>query len=118
MKRDPDLVRDILLAVEANDDVPMGWMNLEIEGRNQQELAYHVQILHEAGLLVAQDLSSIGSYDWRPRRLTAEGHDFLDAARSDTVWQEAKKRLGDVGGFALEVAKPLLIDILKQRVGL
>jgi len=70
MKRDPDLVREILLAIEKSDDEPMGWIDLELPDRSAVEVAYHVQLLDEAGLLVAQELSTMGGYDWKPKRLT------------------------------------------------
>ncbi len=89
MKLDPDLVRQILLKVE---EFPFdgSFHDVEIEGRTEDEITYHVMLLHEAGLLEALDLSSHSGVCWKPKRLTYNGHQFLDAARSDTVWQKAK----------------------------
>jgi len=42
-------------------------------------------LLHEAGFIEAMDLSTLGGICWKPTRLTYNGHEFLDAARSDTV---------------------------------
>lgn len=116
MKRDPDLVRDILLAVEASDEIPMGWIDIEIEGRSQQEVAYHVQILDEAGLLTAQDLSSMSSYDWRPKRLTAAGHDFLDAVRDPKIWRSTKEGALGAGGWTLELLADLAKGFLRKQI--
>ena len=59
MKLDHDLVRDILLAIEASNGNPLGWITLEIPDRTKTELSYHVQILAEAGFIEAQDLCHI-----------------------------------------------------------
>ena len=59
MKRDMDLVRSILLAIEANQNDPFDWIDLDIPGRSPWEVAYHIMILAEAGLIEAQDLSSM-----------------------------------------------------------
>jgi DNA-binding transcriptional ArsR family regulator len=63
VKLDKDLVRDILLAVEASDEDPRGWIDLSIEGQDKRTLSYHVQLLSEAGFIEAQDLSCMAPMD-------------------------------------------------------
>ncbi|MBM3765701.1 MAG: DUF2513 domain-containing protein [Acidobacteria bacterium] len=54
-----------------------------------------------------------------PLRLTWEGHEFIDASRSEPVWATAMKRTGDVGGtLSLGLLKTLLDSILKSQLGL
>lgn len=57
MKRDMELVRKILFAMEEVpfDGEPM-WPG--IEGYEDQEITYHVMIMHEAGLIYAVDDST------------------------------------------------------------
>jgi hypothetical protein len=54
--------------------------------------------------------------DWRARRITYAGHEFLDASRSDTVWNKAKEKvLTTTGALTLEgmkVALPLIVKAL------
>jgi|SRR5665213_1496089 len=64
MKLDKDLVREVLLQVEASPD-PMGWVDITVDGHSEEEIAYHVQILDEAGFLEAEELTSLDGYDWR-----------------------------------------------------
>jgi hypothetical protein len=45
MKRDLDLVREILLAVEASDEIPLRWVELDHLGRPDSEIAYHVVLM-------------------------------------------------------------------------
>jgi hypothetical protein len=111
-----DLVRQILFKME---DLPMtgGWHDLEIEGHTEEEIIYHVRLMDEAGLIEAQDLTTLASVDWRPKRITNAGHEFLDAARSDTVWNKAKdKMLTTAGTLTLEGMKVALSSMLKALV--
>jgi len=113
MKRDMDLVREILLKME---DLPMksGWYNIHIDGRSEEEIIYHVRIMHEHRLIEAADLTTKNGVDWRPKRLTYEGHEFLDAARSDTVWTKAKdKAISATGTLTLEAMKVALPAVVK-----
>lgn len=109
MRFDKDVMREILLAVEASDEDPRGWMNISIPGVSLPEFSYHVQLLAEAGMIEARDLSSNDYYDWRPRRLTYTGHELLDAIREPEIWRltkETAKKAGVAGVQALfEIAK-------------
>ena len=118
MKRDMDLARSILFAVEENEEDPLGWIELDIPDHSAEEVAYHVMILAEAGLIEAQDLSSMDGFDCKPKRLTWYGHEFLDAARSDTLWERAKKEtLKQTGGLSLDLLKAALLHLGKQALG-
>jgi hypothetical protein len=89
MKRDMELCRELLLKVE---ELPFDgrFHDVAVEGRSDEEITYHIMLLDEAGLIEAEDLSTLSSICWKPKRLTYSGHEFLDGARSDTVWQKAK----------------------------
>ena len=78
MKLDKELVRQVLLATEASDEDPQGWTTLELPDRSLLETSYHVMLLDEAGFLTGQDLSSLDGLEWQPKRLTYQGHEFLD----------------------------------------
>jgi len=65
-----------------------------------------------AGLVAAIDMSTTGGIDWGATRLTWEGHQFLTAARSDTLWEKAKKlTLEKTGGLAFEFLKTALMKV-------
>ncbi len=118
MKRDVDLIRQILLIIEEADDGATKWVDLEIPDRDKVDVAYHVMLLSQAGLIVAINLSSKDGVDWRPRRLTWEGHEFLDAARDEAIWQQAKAKIESVTGSAgLGTLHSLLIRLGGQALG-
>jgi hypothetical protein len=109
MKRDLDLVRKILFETERKPS-PRGLVNLQIPGYSEEEVSYHVKLLADAGLIEAQDLSTMHGFSWQPKALTWEGHEFLDAARNDTVWNRTKDEVKEKGGtVSFEVLKHLLI---------
>jgi len=84
MKRDMDLVRQILLAIEDKGGHPHGWVDLEIQGHTAEVVAHHVLLLQDAGLVVAQNLTTMHGFDMKPKRMTWASHEFLDAAKNDT----------------------------------
>lgn len=103
MKMDKDLVREILITIEDSADDPRGWITLELEGYSANHVSYHVQLLDEAGYIEAQNLSSLGKdgYEWQPKRLTFQGHEFLDTIRDNELWRRTKDTAKDlsIGGL-------------------
>ena len=117
MKRDMDLIRTILIEVEKLPPEP-GFHNVSVPGYTEEEITYHVELAHEAGLIEAVGLTSLDGVCWKPRRLTYQGHQFLDAARSDTVWEKAKNTLlSTAGTITLEGLKAALPEIVKKLMG-
>lgn len=116
MKRNMDLVRQILLEIE-EQPFTSKWLDLEIDGFTREEITYHVMILYEAGLLEAVNLTTHGGIDWRPTRMTWEGHEFLEAARDDSRWQRAKSTMMEkAGGITFEVLKQLLMNLMMNQI--
>jgi hypothetical protein len=118
MKRDMDLVREILLQVEASSQVG-GWIDLELKGHPPEEVAYHVMILSEADLIRAYDVSTLGEFCWKPSSLTWHGHEFLDASRNDTVWKKTMDFVKEKGGSVpFEVLQALVIRFTAAYFGI
>ena len=127
MKRDMNLIRDLLLAVEGYTDEE-GTPGEEVVASltkdgayTEFQVNYHADLLREAGLILASEMSSAGSdtsvfiFD----RLTWEGYEFLDNARDDTRWNQVK-RLAEqkTGALSFEVVKSLLVQLAKSAAGL
>lgn len=121
MKRDMDLVREILLAVEASES-PDGWITLELPERAPAELSYHVMLLHEAGMLIGMDLSTLDGTEWQPERLTYQGHEFLDTIRDSEVWKRTKAGAEQAGvasvAFVWDLAKAYGKQVIGERLGI
>lgn len=120
MTRDMDLVRKILVAVEARNE-RFRFSELTIDGYEPSEVSGHLEILAEAGYVEIENQTSMDtSYrKFSPKRLTWDGHEFLDSVRNDSVWTEVKKKVTSQGGaLPLEVIKALAIAALKAHLGL
>jgi uncharacterized protein DUF2513 len=117
MKRDMDLVREILIAIE-NALFDGGPLQLTPpENYSPDQVAYHIMLLHQAGLIYGFDFSTDVAPDWRPGYLTWEGHEFLNAARDGGRWARAKALvLEKRGGLMFEVLKQALVYEMKKRV--
>ena len=115
MKRDMELVRELLLAVETDTGDPREWVEIEMPGRSRQEISYHVQLLAEGGFLEANDASSHGGYDWQAQRLTWQGHEFLDTVRDAGIWREMKEGARKAGSMSLQFLWEVGKGVLKQE---
>ena len=116
MKRDMDLAREILLAIEANEKATgHGVIRIDMEGRTRDEISYHVKQLYQAGLIEAVDASSSSGLHWAPRCLTWSGHEFLDTAREPSRWAKAMQVAKDKGGvLSFDVLKIVLAELVKR----
>lgn len=118
MKRDMDLARQIMLELEQGPSFGE-WVKIAPTGWSEQEVTYHVMLLAKAGLIEADDVSEFESTNWVANNLTMQGHDFLDAAKNETIWQKAKKYVQDRGGtVTFEVLKVVLAQAALKQVGL
>ena len=121
MKLNKDLVRKILLAVEAHEE-PEGLVALEMNKPSAEMISYHVRLLDEAGLLDAIDTGGMNCFKWQPTRLTYEGHEFLNIIRDDEVWELIKTGAEKVSSTSLnlmlELGKIYGKQVLKVRTGI
>ena len=114
MKRNLELVRKILLAIERSEQT-QGTLSIEIDGFDPETVSYQVKLLAEARLIEANDLSTMYQFEWKPRSLTWAGHEFLDAARNDTVWNKTMTKLKDQATTVpFEVLKAVVMQTFKE----
>lgn len=116
MKRDLDLVRTIMLAVEESPKPQYPDVSTP-EGYDEETFEYHVGLLGQAGLLETRDTSTLGGVSYRIKSLTWKGHEFLDAVRQDTVWEKTKSSLGaQITSVGLEVIKGVANNLVVQQL--
>lgn len=107
MKRDMDLVREILLKIE-KQYISTAIYDLEIEGYDMATVAYHCKILHEAGLISAYKAQYANNEIWSfvVGSLTWKGNEYLDKVRDNSVWEKTKDTIKQKG-------LPLIFDTIK-----
>ena len=116
MKRDMDLVREILLQIKNHDAKPSSWQ-VEIEDRDPDEVGEHLRLLVERGLVRGVHAGSGGHIAYLDPELTWEGQDFVEAAEDDTRWQRAKRTVLERGGaLVFEVLKQALFELAKGQM--
>lgn len=130
LKRDMDLIRSLLLEMEAGkvvflvvaEDVgetigiaPEDTLPKEEAAR----LEMHLDLLEDAGLVEFQR-GSAGL--WRVVRITWAGHEFLESVRDGEVWKRVKLWVEKVGNGSLavilELTKAAAKTVASERLGM
>jgi hypothetical protein len=120
MKRDMDLVRTILLNLEAQAGgfAPAGFT---VRGYDQQVIGHHIWLMEQGGLLTAEDVTAQGDTApiALPGTITWQGHEFLAVTRNDRVWRKLKTELKDRGlSLPFALIQQLAIKIAASLAGL
>jgi Hypothetical protein (DUF2513) len=117
MKRDWDIIRDVLLALEDSDTPNPRLSAKHFTQHDEQAVAYNMRLLHEAGYIDARFTSSnsmsghiLGA---SAVHMTNAGHELLDTIRSDTVWSKTKDTFKSKG---LDMTFDLVIMVSKKIV--
>jgi len=119
MKRDMDLVRKIMMIMNEHEhgNAPR---RIEIEGYSAEQIAYHCFIMDEAGLIQAADCSSMSSTSPEaiPIRLTWDGHEFIENASNENIWNQTKGAVAKVGDVSFSVWASVLSKVVLDNLGL
>jgi hypothetical protein len=84
-----------------------------VEGYTQDEVAFHARQALDAGFIEAR--FSPGTNSFAVQRLKYAGAEFLDAARSDTLWHKAKQMLlKNAGALTVEGLKIALSHLMQS----
>jgi DNA-binding transcriptional ArsR family regulator len=116
MKRDFEVFRKLLIGLEEKDNFQFP-LRPKIAGVSDEEVAYHIKLLSDAGLVDASDWSTDDESDWVVTSMTAAGHDYLDSMRNETVWNRAKDFVRKNGGvLTLQTTSWALQEVLRLRI--
>jgi hypothetical protein len=125
LKRDMELVREVLLRVEAIEIPPGGKLPIngwdpavQIEGYSPEDIDRHLRLLIDGDLLTgkaAMDGIITPGLSW-------QGCEFLDTIRSPEAWRRTKEAAAKIGGVSLaifaEIAKASAKAAIKAKLGL
>jgi hypothetical protein len=109
MKRDIDLARQLLLDIEARGaDCSVSVLRSDANHDVEERVRYHLRLLVDAGLLKEIDRTASGV---PCLRLTNDGHELIELARSEGRWRDAKLCCQErTGGLALTVVRAILLE--------
>jgi Hypothetical protein (DUF2513) len=115
MKRDMELIRRLLLAMETHS--PLGAGRIRVAGFDDETIAYHCYLLHQADYIEAANATSMDGFDCIPLRITFSGQQFLATIRDDTIWQKIQTRVGrHLADLPLEVVSKIGTKLAEQWV--
>lgn len=90
MKRDWELIRKLLIAVE-NSSYDENITPYSISGYDPELVGYHIKLLSDARLVdVIRSNSDSMIYEYYASDLTLSGHEFLDGIRNENSWKKIK----------------------------
>lgn len=118
MKRDMDLIRDILIRTE-EAEAPLNASDIESEEYTYQEVCYHIDLMRAHGLLDAEiehDYSREYA-DCEINGLTWDGFDYLEAIRDPKIWNKTKETVHRiVGSTTMEVIKDTAVMVARKLI--
>lgn len=141
MKRDLELIRNILLTLESDDFsqikrysvdsfIPDG-LSTEIKSDDPRanspymqefnRISYHIELLLDEEFIEAESISQMGTThdNYIIKRLTSRGHDYLDSVRNDTIWTQTKAKLGDLtNSVTLSTITDVAQTLVRQMLGI
>ncbi|WP_426271347.1 DUF2513 domain-containing protein [Dyella kyungheensis] len=117
MKRDWEVVRKILLALENLEGA--GSDLRSVEGVDDHVFIYHVDLLEKAGLIEGKVIKAMsGPVAAIAFRLTWEGHEFLDSIRPKPIWDKVKSDAKSKGiDLTFGAIKALAEMAIKAAIG-
>ena len=121
MRRDWDLVRSIALRARDVEYGTVSSANFAADGYDERTVAQHIQLMQEAGLILANLLDfpeHRGVEKGRVLRLTWQGQEFADAAENSSTWVKAKQQaLSATGTLTMEALKLSLSQVVQSMFG-
>ena len=113
MKRDMDVIREILLQAE---ECPAGtrWAAKPLLDHSMSDVVEHVQLLIDAGYV---DGRILGNEAAMILRITHAGHEFIDSSREPKRWEKAKAKALSAGvPMTVTVLKAILDQLIKEHL--
>ncbi|MEN0643340.1 DUF2513 domain-containing protein [Alkalicoccobacillus gibsonii] len=113
MKRELDLIRDILILLE--EDESRDPKTITSEDYSEEVVHYNLRLLYKEGFIEAHSLE--GGTRFLPRSLTWDGHNLLADIKDDSVWSKVKENLKRHSGTAsIEVIKAIAATVAKKAI--
>lgn len=111
MRRDEDLIRELLFRIEEEEDHLSTRYTLTIGmSKEARREVGHIQLLADAGFV------SLSGRSNDMVRITNPGHDFIAAIRDDTVWNKTKEVTSKAGISTLKVLFDVAVGIGKEKL--
>lgn len=114
MKRDMDLIRQILVHLEGLDQPALQTVP-EFEGSTQARVLEHIRLLIDAGLITAVDATTFGGPNYINIKMTWAGHEFVTVVRDDEIWKKTKQGASKLGSWTFALLADLATGLIKAK---
>ena len=115
VKRDMELVRELLLEIEANPQLNgRQFIDLPVGNHNPEEMAYTLSLLIGEGIVtghIGMTMPLVSGLSWK-------GHELLDNIRDDNVWEGTKKAIKPLASVSVAVLAEIAKGEIKRLLGL
>lgn len=127
MKRDLELVRDILIVIEEQEyDCTANDISRSLSDKGNDtlhrssSLKHHLEIMTQADLIDCEIRQFFGG-NWTtngPVKITWNGHEYLNSVRDNGIWEKVKKKIGSdkLQSVPLKVIQSVAITIIKDSL--
>ena len=123
VKRDLDLIRDLLLYLEAlpvppssTYTVPVADIATALRSHDPRKIAHHLEMLIDSGLLIVVGKGLGGHDELMFHRISWVGHDFIDCVRHPDVWYKTKLAAEHAGGWTFDLVFELGKAYVKRNI--
>ena len=103
MKRDMNIIRDLLLFYESD-------CTASYPTADDETIGQHLFMLVDAGLIDG----NLSGMEYEVFHVTWQGHEFLAAAGDQNIWN---KEVRAVGSMTFEIIKEYLEQLLRNSIG-
>lgn len=121
MRRNMDLVREILIEVSKSDkEVRASDIAEKSSKYSLEEIIYNIKIMGEGNLInVYIDEREVGVVDAYVMGITWHGNEFLDSISSNEIWEKIKNNFSDkIINIPFDILTSLAKLYLKNKLGL
>lgn len=107
MRRDVDLERAIMLAIEEQYNPGDGLITVSVPCYEKEVVYEHAKLLYQKGFIQSfVDVKTTSSIDFFVGNLSSEGFDYVESIRDESVWTTTKE-------FAKDKGLPFVAETLK-----
>ena len=118
MKRNLDLIREILIFIEDSNGPVNSSFEIEIPEITYEELCYHLKLMYQADMISYQNSTTFDHEQYSLIEMTYNGHEYLDKIRDVAIWSKVKEKLGSfVNSIGFDVIKSIAVKVAERMIG-
>ena len=107
MKRDMDLIREMLLWMEEHNDRLILLNEFQVFRDDREKTLGHLRMLKSAGFVEELSKNQLG--------ISWAGYEFLDKVRDDKIWRKTKEGASKVGSWSVKLLSEMASGLIRAK---